>query len=187
VVPSCFRVPGSAVVLVGETRDELGASEYLAACHGVVGGAPPRIDLDEARRLVDFLVEAAEGRLLLSAHDCAEGGLAVALAECSLGGPDGPLALEAELETEVQAAAALFGESQSRVVLSCHPERVERVVTLAAEHELAVAVIGSVGPPDGRFRLAAAGVQIDLELDRIHETYRSSLPKRMETQAGLTT
>ena len=187
VVPSCFRAPGSAVVLVGETRDELGASEYLAACHGVVGGAPPRIDLDEARRLVDFLVEAAEGRLILSAHDCAEGGLAVALAECSLGGPDGPLALEAELETEVSAAAALFGESQSRVVLSCHPERVERVVTLAAEHELAVAVIGSVGPPDGRFRLAAAGIQIDLELDRIQETYRSSLPGRMEMQAGLTT
>jgi phosphoribosylformylglycinamidine synthase len=111
----------------------------------------------------------------------------VALAECSLGGPDGPLAVEAELETEAPAAAALFGESQSRVVLSCDPEKVDEVVALATDHGLPVAVIGSVGPPDGRFRLAAAGVQIDLELDRIFEVYRSALPGRMEKQAGLTT
>jgi phosphoribosylformylglycinamidine synthase len=187
VVPSCFRTPGSAVVLVGEARDELGASEYLAACHGVVGGAPPQIDLEEAGRLVDFLVEAAERRLVLSAHDCAEGGIAVTLAECSLGGADGPLAVEAELETETPAAAAFFGESQSRVVLSCDPEKVEEVEALAAEHRLPVAVIGRVGSPDGRFRLAAAGVQIDLELERIHDVYRSALPGRMEKQAGLTT
>jgi phosphoribosylformylglycinamidine synthase len=110
----------------------------------------------------------------------------VALAECSLGGPDGPLAVEAELLTDAPAAAALFGESQSRVVLSCDPANVEEIVALAAERGLPVAVIGSVGPPDGRFRLAAAGVQIDLELDRIHDVYRSALPGRMEKQAGLT-
>ncbi len=59
-------------------------------------------------------------------------------------------------------------------------------MALAAERGLPVAVIGSVGPPDGRFRLAAAGVQIDLELARIHDVYRSALPGRMEKQAGLT-
>ena len=187
VVPSGFREPGDTVLLVGRTRDELGASEYLAACHGLVGGHPPEIDLDEAKRLVEFLVAAARGRLLRSAHDCADGGLAVALAECALGGPNGPLGLDAEAPGDVPPAAALFGESQSRVVLSCERAKAEAIATLAGEHGLCAAVIGKVGAPGGRFRLTAAGISIDLDPSRIGDVFESALPRRMEREAGLTT
>ena len=146
VVPSCFRTPGSTVVLVGKTGDELGASEYLAACHGVVGGAPPRIDLEEARRLVDFLVEAAEGRLVLSAHDCAEGGLAVALAECSLGSPDGPLGRRSGARDRGAGRGgpvrgiAIPGRAELR------SEKVDEVVALATDHGLPVGGDRKRGP-----------------------------------------
>ncbi|MEE9577096.1 MAG: AIR synthase related protein, partial [Gemmatimonadota bacterium] len=187
VVPSFFQAPGSAVLLIGETRDELGASEFLAACHGIVAGRPPAVDLDEAGRLVDFLVEAASRGLLLSAHDCSDGGLAVTLAECAIEARGGPLGLEAELTGRVPAAAAFFGESQSRVVLSCNPEHVDSVKELAGELGLPIASIGRVGSPGERFRFGAGGLIIDVEIDEAADVYRSALPRRMEKEAGLTT
>jgi phosphoribosylformylglycinamidine synthase len=187
VVPSFFQAPGSAILLIGETRDELGASEFLSACHGIVAGRPPAVDLDEAGRLVDFLVEAAARGLLLSAHDCSDGGLAVALAECAIEARGGPLGLEAELAGHVPAAAAFFGESQSRVVLSCEVERVDSVTELAGELGLPIASIGRVGSPGECFRFSAGGLIIDVEIDEAADVYRSALPRRMEKQAGLTT
>src|SRR5256886_11154649 len=59
----------------------------LFRSHGFVGGQPPRVDLAAERRLVDYLVAAAERGLLRSAHDCSQGGLGVTLAEVAMGGP----------------------------------------------------------------------------------------------------
>src|SRR5207245_3086669 len=86
-VPSHARGGGDVVFALGETRAELGASQLWEALHGFVGGQPPRVDLAAERRLVDYLVAAAERGLLRSAHDCSQGGLGVALAEVAMGGP----------------------------------------------------------------------------------------------------
>src|SRR2546425_8956347 len=85
--PSHARAAGDVVFALGETRAELGASQLWEALHGFVGGQPPRVDLAAERRLVDYLVAAAERGLLRSAHDCSQGGLGVALAEVAMGGP----------------------------------------------------------------------------------------------------
>src|SRR5207247_2003610 len=86
-VRSHARAAGDVVFVLGETRVELGASQLWEALHGFVGGQPPRVDLAVERRLVDYLVAAAERGLLRSAHDCSHGGLGVALAEVAMGGP----------------------------------------------------------------------------------------------------
>ena len=79
--------PGDEIVILGDTRGELGGSAYWAEVRDFVGGAPPPVDLEAERRLQRLLVAAARQRLLRSAHDCSEGGLAVALAEAAIGGP----------------------------------------------------------------------------------------------------
>src|SRR4029077_13111600 len=86
-VRSHARAAGDVVFVLGETRAELGASQLWEALYGFVGGPPPRVDLAVERRLVDYLVTAAERGLLRSAHDCSHGGLGVALAEVAMGGP----------------------------------------------------------------------------------------------------
>ena len=80
-VPMGFQAEGDIVVLLGATRDEIGASEYLATVHGVEAGRVPALDLEAEARLCELLWTAASRRLLSSAHDMSEGGLAVALAE----------------------------------------------------------------------------------------------------------
>jgi phosphoribosylformylglycinamidine synthase len=188
-VPAAFTEPGAAVLLAGTTRDELGGSEYLAVCRDTVAGRPPALDLDEARRLVEFLVEAAGEGLALSAHDLSEGGLAVALAECAVRAEGGPVGVDATLEPEgdVTPAAALFGESQSRALLSCREADEERLRELAAEHGVPLRRLGTVGDPGGRFRLEVPGRTVDLPAERPAAVYEDALPRRMEAEAGIAT
>src|SRR5439155_47476 len=73
-----WKAEGDVIVLLGRTREELGASEYLAIVHGLVRGAPPWIDLETEQRLQRLCLAAAAQHLLRSAHDAAERGLGVA-------------------------------------------------------------------------------------------------------------
>ncbi|HEX2183996.1 MAG TPA: phosphoribosylformylglycinamidine synthase subunit PurL, partial [Chloroflexota bacterium] len=83
--PSTFRRGGDLIVLLGETRESLGASEYLEVVHGLVAGQVPELDLDLEAGVQALCRAAIEQGLLHSAHDCSDGGLAVALVECCTG------------------------------------------------------------------------------------------------------
>ncbi len=184
-VPSTFREEGDVIVLVGETRDEIGGSEFLAVVHDQVAGAPPEMDLDEAARLIEFLVEGAAACLFSSAHDCSDGGLAVALAEAAIGANDGPRGMTADLASACPPASVLFGESQNRVVLSADPAKLEALAELCDAHALPWQQVGTVGPVGGRWRIAAGGRTIDLPVDDLRDTFERALPSRMENEAGL--
>src|SRR5438093_4321111 len=115
-VPSHARAAGDVVFALGETRAELGASQLWEALHGFVGGQPPRVALAAERRLVDYLVAAAERGLLRSAHDCSQGGLGVALAEVAMGGPDDETGFGLDVDltaygSQLPAVDLLFSES----------------------------------------------------------------------------
>src|SRR5262249_35667244 len=87
--PSGVAVSGASVLLLRETRRELGGSLWALVRHGHTGGRPPAADLDAERRLAAVLAAAAEAGLLAAAHDLSDGGLALALAECCLAGTVG--------------------------------------------------------------------------------------------------
>lgn len=171
-VPSGFQAEGDAVLLVGESREELGASEAHALLTGRDEGPVPAMDLDEAARLDDFLVEGAAQGLLRSAHDCSEGGLAVALAEaCVLGG----LGVKARLGGDISPAAAFFGETQNRVVVSAAPGQAEAVVALAARHKLPCAALGAV--TGGDVAIAYQEASIKTTVAELNALYEETLPK----------
>ena len=142
VVPSQFEATGDHVFAVGAEPlvHDLAGSEYLHRTTGDVAGRP-RIDLDVAARLQRFLLAAARGRLLRSAHDVSTGGLAVALAECCFAG----VGLAGAPFDAPRLDVALFGETQSRVVVSCDPADASAVQALAREHDVACISIGTTG------------------------------------------
>ncbi|MGH3329294.1 MAG: phosphoribosylformylglycinamidine synthase subunit PurL, partial [Streptomycetales bacterium] len=79
---------GDVLLLLGETRAELGGSEWAHVVHGHLGGQPPRVDLARERALAEVLVAGSREGLLAAAHDLSDGGLAQALVEgCLRGGP----------------------------------------------------------------------------------------------------
>jgi phosphoribosylformylglycinamidine synthase len=138
-----FRRAGDVIILIGRTREELGGSEYLATVHGLVRGAPPWIDLGFEKRLQAFVRAAAEEGALRSAHDVAEGGLCVALAECCFTSAD-RLGARIDLEQGMRADVLLFGESQSRVIVSVDRQGWPRLRDRARREGIPVEVIGEV-------------------------------------------
>src|SRR5687768_7368565 len=78
-----FAEAGLEVILLGDTFDELGGSEWVELFGAGALAAPPRVDLDREKRLIDLLLELHGQKMLRSAHDIANGGLGIALAEMS--------------------------------------------------------------------------------------------------------
>ena len=144
-----FRDEGDLIALVGPVEAELEGSEYQRIAQRVNAGAPPRLDLDLERRVHGFVLDAIAAGLLHSAHDCAEGGIAIAIAESCLLGDIGAwvgideLGEDAGLNTG--AAGILFGESQSRFVISFAREALVRLHELAGRHSVPFRGLGSVG------------------------------------------
>ncbi len=144
-----FRAAGSAIVLLGENFGELGGSEYLKTVQGLVRGRPPRLDLARARALQGLVAALAADGLIQSAHDCSDGGFAVALAECAFdsGGVGAVVDVAgASLEAPYDlAAATLFGESASRVIVSVDPAQLEATLACAAAAGVPARAIGETG------------------------------------------
>jgi phosphoribosylformylglycinamidine synthase II len=183
-VPSHARTAGDAVLVLGTTRPELGASAFWEVCHEFIGGQPPRVDLDAERRLVDMLVAGAQLGLFRSAHDCSQGGLAVALAEVAMGGAYQETGFGLEIDLTPHAARltpheVLFSESHGRVVLTCEPGRVAGVEALAREHGVPVFRAGTVGERDGKVRIALRDARIDEPVGRLRGVYFTAIPRRM--------
>jgi phosphoribosylformylglycinamidine synthase subunit PurL len=172
-----FRDAGDVVALLGESRDELGATEYLRTVHGRDEGPCPEVDLEAERRLVDLLVRLAGEGVLSSAHDVSDGGLAVALAECAMAGG---LGADVRLDPALRLSSLLFGETTGRVVLSFRPPDEGRIRSAAAELGVPLTVIGSVG--GARLRISAGGqTAVDEDVARLRDLWTSAFERAIES------
>jgi len=119
--------PGDLVYILGETYNEMGASEYYAL-RGYIGNEVPKVKAPQAKALYQALSQAIQQGLVASCHDCSDGGLGVALAETAFAGAWG---MEVDLR-QVPAPfglrndTLLFSESASRFVVTVHPEQKKR-------------------------------------------------------------
>ena len=166
-VPSGFRRGGDAIVLLGDTRDELGGSEWAHVAHGHLGGLPPVVDLAAEARLAALLARFAAEGLLTGSHDLSDGGLAQALVEACLVGGRGATAQLPQLDPFV----ALFSESAGRVLVSVAPEHVGEVLSQAADVRIAARELGTAGGPV----LAVDGLP-ELPLATLRTAWEGTLP-----------
>ncbi|MBZ0170015.1 phosphoribosylformylglycinamidine synthase [Candidatus Methylomirabilis lanthanidiphila] len=166
-----FKCEGDLVALIGETRAELGASEYLATRFDLVQGEPPSLDLAKERAVQRVCLEAIRAGIISSAHDCSDGGLAIALAESCLGPT--PIGVDVQLTDTIRPDALLFGESQSRIVVSLKAADWPRLEAIAAAHQVPVARLGTVGGT--RFQLRAPACGVELSVAEIESAWRSGL------------
>jgi phosphoribosylformylglycinamidine synthase len=143
-----FKAENDVIVLLGsdsawDTTDGLAGSEYLEFVHGRVEGQPA-LDLDLEVRVQTVCRDAVRAGLVASAHDLSDGGMATALAECAIIGNIGASVTESP-DAGGRWDAAMFGEAQSRILLSVSPDNLDRIKALAHDHDVPLAVIGLVG------------------------------------------
>jgi len=183
-VPAHARTSGDIVLVAGATGAELGGSMFWEVCRGFRGGLPPRVDLAQARRLVDFLVRAASGRLIRSAHDASAGGLAVALAEAAIGAPYQARGYGMTVDLRayapgLPAADLLYSESHNRAVLTVAPEHLAAVTALGKEIGVPLHQAGTVGAEDGEFSIALRDGRVSYPVAQLRDVYFGAIPRRM--------
>ena len=149
-ITASFKDEGDMILLLGETKGELGGSEYLALIHGRKAGLPPRVDLRQERALQRLMLALAGRGWLKSAHDCSDGGLAVALAECCVSDEQRLIgAVVSPPSTihrpQIRPDALLFSESAGRIVVSCERRFIEPLLALAKRGGVIASLIGQVG------------------------------------------
>ncbi|MFZ5944378.1 MAG: phosphoribosylformylglycinamidine synthase subunit PurL [Bacillota bacterium] len=170
-----FKNQDDIIYLLGETKDELGGSEFLAMYHGLEAGMPPELDLEKELALQRCTLELIEAGIINSAHDCSEGGLSVALAEsCMAGG----IGAQVKLESDIRPSALLFGETQSRIIISISREKGEKLKSIVEKHAVPLTKLGVV---QGK-SLVINGEKftINLSLNEIESRHKGAIPCLMK-------
>jgi phosphoribosylformylglycinamidine synthase subunit PurL len=114
-----FKHAGDSIYLLGESRNDINCSEYLHHICGVKYSPAPHFDLDEECSLHKTVYKLISNKLIKSAHDISEGGLFACLLECSMTNNFG---FTIDTDPSIRKDAVLFGESQSRVVITVNPD-----------------------------------------------------------------
>jgi phosphoribosylformylglycinamidine (FGAM) synthase-like enzyme len=157
--------------LVEQPVSSLAGSEYLKQIHGHIGGRLT-MDLGLEARLHRAVLALIHQDVATATHDCSDGGLAVTLAEMALAGNKGLDAPDANLGPRLDAA--LFGESQSRIVVAIRPERRGMLEQIARAGDVPFARIGRV-TADPHFRFGP----VHLSLDDLRDAYANGLEQAL--------
>ena len=155
-----FKSEGDIIVLLGRTREELGGSEYLAVVHDLVRGTPPWIDLVGRDAACSRSACRPSARAWCARRTTSPKAVSPSRwPSACISGPDEPLGAEIEMEAAIRPDAWLFGESQSRIVLSVRRKHVDRLRDLARAAEVPLTVLGEV-----RGRRLRIGSLIDVDV-----------------------
>jgi phosphoribosylformylglycinamidine synthase len=181
-VTQWFKESGDVIILLGSTREDLGGTEYLKVLHHREQGSPPLLNLDMEKAVQACTLQLIRMGLVQSAHDCSDGGLAVALAESCVSGPERKVGAVVHLHVDrLRRDALLFGESQSRVVLSVKPDQAEQVLETARGMGVQATKLGEVGGDRLIINLTERevfpGTGIDLDLDVVFDHWAHSLER----------
>jgi phosphoribosylformylglycinamidine synthase subunit PurL len=136
-----FKNEGDVILLLGDSKNDINSSEYLYAYHKIKKAPAPYFNLEEEFNLQNLVKQAIQKGLVNSAQDCSDGGLFVALAEKSF---HKGLGFSISTDVKFRKDAYLFGEAQSRVVLTCDKDKADLIKTLGMQLGVTVTEIGQV-------------------------------------------
>ncbi len=136
-----FKNEGDSIYLIGSSKNDISSSEYLYSFHKVKNSPAPAFDIDEEYDVQQAVKELIKARAIQSAHDCADGGLFITLLESAM--PNG-LGFDISCDEEVRKDAFLFGEAQSRVVVSVKKDDEDKFIEIMMQAGVDFSYIGDV-------------------------------------------
>lgn len=136
-----FKKAGDKIYIIGESTDDISSSEYLIKYHKIQNSGAPHFNLTDEVNVQKAVKELTYEQVVQSAHDISEGGLFITLLESAMAGKKG---FEIESDPYLRKDAFLFGEGQSRVVVSVKPEKEDAFLEVLSKHEVEFSNIGVV-------------------------------------------
>jgi len=175
---SYFKDEGDVIILLGENTGNISGSEYQKLQIGEFKGTGQTVDLRFEKTLQEAIVEAIQKGLIKHAHDVSEGGLAVNLFESAF---EKGLGFEVELDDNIRSDFLLFGEDQSRIVISVSPEKVEEVLDFFEKRTVPAKVIGKIKGDRGIIKHRGKEL-VNIPVKEARELYETALEKELGLQ-----
>ena len=182
VVGIGFKRVGDLIGVWRNNRGEIGGSRYISLVANTIAGESPTIDLGYERRLHEAVIRGIHDGFISSAHDVSEGGLAVAASEAVLSSPDGIGCSIHNIDYKTLDSSGtlrpdfeLFGESQSQILISFPPSRLDEFYSISKRLRLRFSVVGEV-TADSRI---AIGKEINIHRQAAAEAYYRSIEARL--------
>lgn len=140
IMSSNFKAASDEIYLLGNNRTEIGGSEYLKIIHNIISGEAPEVNVNDEKQLIDTILDLLVEKLINSAHDVSEGGLAVCLAEKAINSRK----FGCKVTIGNSTVGDVFGESQSRIVVSVSKNNLDAFIALCKKSNLFFEKLGEV-------------------------------------------
>jgi phosphoribosylformylglycinamidine synthase len=180
-VLQALRKEGNDLVIVGDTSNEMGGSEYYEHIHKLTGGHVPRVNLKKEKTLLGSLLRTLRSGRVESIHDISKGGLAVALAEMSVQGSKGATVdIDKVPNKTSRIDNLLFSESRSRFILETKPKNTTRIIGSFKRLGISAAKVGTVTNNGVEF-LSKRQALIAISTAEASRAWSETIPRAMET------
>ena len=136
-----FKSKGDLIFLIGEYKEDIGSSEYLASYHGVKSSPAPYFDMEEEFKMQEVIKVLIHNSLVNATHDVADGGLYVTLVEMCL---NRNLGFDIVTDSEIREDAFLFGEGQGRVVVAVSEDEEDEFLEYMISTKVNLTLLGHV-------------------------------------------
>ena len=166
---------GDSLIMIGNTKDELGGSEYSEYIHKFIGGKCPAVDFSESKKNMNSVLDIIENELIKSAHDCSKGGLTIAISElCMMNQIGCNVSLEKIPGEKLDSDKILFSESHSRYLVTFENKNLEKLEEVLKKHNVSYSLIGEFTGDSILFSSDSKSI-IDLSVDKAQKTWFNSL------------
>lgn len=155
-----FKNKGDMIYLIGKSKEDINSSEYLYAYHKIEKSPAPHFDVEEEHQVQTAIQKLIKKNLILSAHDVSDGGLFITLVESAMVKGFG---FDVTTDAEVRKDAFLFGESQSRVVVSVSPTNEDHFIDFMVEQKIPFSALGHVTKSEFRIDDNSYGFVYDIK------------------------
>jgi len=136
-----FKNEGDVIYLIGESKNDISSSEYLYNFHKVKNTPAPFFDLDTEFKIQACITSLIKNKAIVSVHDVSDGGLFMNVLESAM---VNHLGFEITTDAAIRKDAFLFGEAQSRVVISVSANKTENLETELKNQNIPFTKLGTV-------------------------------------------
>ena len=178
VITLPFKDVGDDIFLIGETKAELGGSEYHSVIHKLEGGIPPKVNEEKTKATWDFLFELYNQHLVKANHDINKGGVVITIAEMCFKNNFG--AKVDFTNTKLRDDEFLFSESVGRFIIEINPKNYNQIINLAKQFEVEIKKIGTIISTPEIIISMSESKSVNLDLIKMKNLYDSTIPNLMD-------
>ncbi|MCS3900997.1 phosphoribosylformylglycinamidine synthase subunit PurL [Methanococcus voltae] len=178
LIPNVMIKPkeNDVLLLIGETKEEMGGSEYYKVIHNTEDGFIPKVDLKKEMNTYNILVDLIENGLINEAIDLSRGGLAIALSKMTM---NTNLGVDIALNSNLSDCVSLYSESSGRILIAVNPEIMEYVISKFSSNEIFATKLG-VLTAEKQLKVELNSKEIiNISSEDIKESYYNGFPKLM--------